>query len=75
MTIRHEECGSADAVVILGRGQSTTPEQMKAIYGVATPLYSSSSPIFVLACAAVAEPIGHIVDQVRIELTIISDGT
>ncbi len=69
-----EHCGTTEAVV-LGRGQSTTPEQMKKIYGVETPLYRSSNPIFVLACTAVSGPIGHIVDEVWIDVTIISDGT
>ena len=61
-------------MVTLGRGQGATSEQMKAIYGVSNPPYSSSNPIAVLACAAITDPGGPIVDSILVELTITSDG-
>lgn len=44
------ECGNANAVVTLNEGQTTTPAQLSAIFGTATPSFSTTSPLAVVAC-------------------------
>jgi hypothetical protein len=45
---RTDECGNPSAIVILGPGQSTTPETMNQIYGTSTP--PTDPPVPFLAC-------------------------
>lgn len=67
-----EECGNPDAVVTVTQETGTTAAQLAAIFGMATPRYSSSSPIQFLACLDTT-PDAPVFDSVIIQLTIISD--
>ena len=63
-----EECGDSEAVVILREGERTKPEQIKAIYGLPEPSYSSIKPIPFLACLEV--PGASFPPFVDIEITV-----
>jgi hypothetical protein len=65
-----EECGDPNAVVIIDAGQTTTAAQMTAIFGVARPPFSTTSPIGFVACVDG----GNLPGFIQIELTIVSDG-
>jgi hypothetical protein len=62
------ECGNPNAVVSVAEGQTISPVQMTAIYGVPEPRY----PMDFLACLGTTSPTG-IIDSVDIEITIMED--
>ncbi|MGB7848742.1 MAG: hypothetical protein WBL63_24235, partial [Candidatus Acidiferrum sp.] len=67
-----EEFPDSNAFVPLTEGQSTTPAQMTAIFGVATPPYSTTNPINFVAVLGqpLSDPLPSWVD---IEITIQPD--
>jgi Fibronectin type III domain len=65
------EAGDPNAVVIVREGETTSSEQMTAIYGVPQPQYSSLNPVGFLACFF--GPSGQIPNSVIIEITIMGD--
>jgi len=56
------DCGNANAVVFLGPEQSTTPNDIKAIYGSATP----TLPVNIVACLITNRPVP---DSVAVDVT------
>jgi hypothetical protein len=50
------ECGNPSAVVTLGEGQTTTAAQLSAIFGTATPSFSTMSPLAAVACFSGPNP-------------------
>jgi hypothetical protein len=67
-----EEFPDSNAFVVLTEGQSTTPAQMTAIFGVATPPYSTTNPINFVA--VLGEPLAFpLPSWVNIEITIQPD--
>jgi hypothetical protein len=65
------ECGNPNAVVVIREGETASPAQMTAIFGVPQPKYSSPNPINFVACNI--GPAGQIPDIVEIEITIKED--
>lgn len=63
-------CGNPSAVVVLSEGQTTTPEQLRDIFGVSEPEFTILNPIFFVAC--ISTP-GSPPNFVPIETTIIFD--
>ena len=61
-----EMCGDPNSVVIVLAGQTTSPAQMTAIFGVAEPPFSSTSPIGFVACVDG----GQLPTFIQIQLTI-----
>jgi hypothetical protein len=47
-----KECSNASAVVPVNEGQSTTPEQISAIFGQSQPSFSTTNPLAFVACIA-----------------------
>jgi hypothetical protein len=68
-----DDCLSSDAskYVTVQAGQSTTAAQMTAIYGTATPPYSTSAPVGFLACLVSSQG-APIPSSVQIQATIVS---
>src|ERR1039458_8268143 len=65
-----DECYNADAVVTVNQGSSTTADQRTAIYGVATPAYSTLAPVPFVACLLTSS-INITPDFISIEITIL----
>ena len=63
-------CGNPSAVVVLGEGQTTSPEQMRDIFGESEPEFTIQNPIFFVSCVSTPGPPPNFVP---IEITIIFD--
>ena len=68
------ECNNASAVVVIGEGQTTTSAQLKEIYGVAEPPFTTLAPIPFIACYRTTNP-ASLPDLVTIEIVVIFDMT
>jgi hypothetical protein len=62
-----EQCGDPNAVVVIDEGQTITPAQMTAIFGVAEPKFSQTHPIGFVACVDGSNPPSFF----QIEVTIV----
>jgi hypothetical protein len=63
-------CGNPSAVVVIGEGQTTSPEQMIDIFGESEPKFTIQNPVFFVTCVSTPGPPPNFVP---IELTIIFD--
>jgi len=70
-----QECNDPSAVVVIGEGQTTTPAQLKEIYGVDEPRFTTLAPLPFLACYRTTNPSAPLPDFVTIEIEVIFDMT
>ncbi|MEO1403213.1 MAG: fibronectin type III domain-containing protein, partial [Cyanobacteria bacterium J06635_1] len=67
------DCDNPSAVVEIVEGATSTPEQMRQIYDVAEPRYSSTRPIPFEACFAQADQTKPLPQNVSITITVFDD--
>lgn len=65
------ECGNSDALVAIAENQSTTPAQVKSIFGVEEPKFDTFNHLVFVACVGVVGATAP--NNVDIELTVIFD--
>jgi hypothetical protein len=67
-----EQCGDPNAVVIINKGQTTTPAQMTAIFGDPEPAFSQTSPPGPIGFVACVGPQPNFPSFIQIEVTIVT---
>jgi hypothetical protein len=70
-----QECNNPSAVVVIGEGQTTTPAQLREIYGVDEPRFTTHAPIPFIACYRTTNPSSPLPDPITIEIEVIFDMT
>jgi len=70
-----QECNNPSAVVVIGEGQTTTPAQLREIYGVDEPKFTTHAPIPFVACYRTTNPTAPLLQSVTIEIEVIFDMT
>lgn len=63
-----KECGNPEAVIPLDEGRSTTSQQIQAIFGQSEPRFSTTSPLFFVAC--IGSSSGEIPNWRDIKITV-----
>ena len=65
-----EQCGDANAVVLLAEGQSLTPAQITALYGSSQPHFTTATPLVSVACWNGPAPVPGFIN---LEITLQND--